>query len=887
MVAPNHLKKNYYRAKKSSIIVLLIVSSILLLWASISINLKRLAANEVEGLQKSFVSFSSFSQLADDGSIYISPLSPAEKISRISKNFLKAVYEELFISKDNELDKIKIFIKFKHLERIYNDRSIALKKGINENPKEVPCKISDGKNTYKCEARLKGDLPDHWSSKNRISLRIKIKDGFIHGLQEFAIQKPSARQFPYDQAFHDINYDMGRLSSNNQRFFDVTLNGESWGVMNAEPIVDSKFIEVRGFKRLGVFRISNQEIWKYQKYNNRYKNYFISDPSITLSIRGRESAVLENPIMHEIYSVIIDALHKRDGSIFDREIMVANLVLALSWGNLHTLDHSNAWYTWNQYTKRLEPILTDQSNWKSVVPLINNIGTEIPYSLPYEYTVLFLDNPLTDKELKSELIKLKSYFEENNPIVKINSIKKKFFKNDMTFNYSPVFENIDYLLKNFQMVTRKINQVSYIDLSDSDNQQNMSPEQFKLIDNLIKIFHFTNGKIRIFNLLDQELVINELSIGGKVYKINKFIPPSSKGNLRFVDLQTDFIGDYSYKISAKSSLGNFSRSSNNEISILDLDDNYNQILTTNLNTLCVPALDSEFCEIVGKHNVAGLIIINKPALVKEGSEIFFEKDSDLVFSSSANFIGSNERPIILRGDNSGGIFIKNAENQTSKIKNTIFGTLSTTSTFLNKFTGAVNGYGGRFELENVVIKDSISEDQLNIIDAQVDISNLQIINALSDAFDCDFCKGELRNIFFKNVGGDGLDISGSDLRVINLQADLINDKGVSVGERSTISLNNVIIENSATAIAVKDSSFASIENIRMKNIEFDGFMTYVKKPFFDEETSLQVSSYTFENEPKGLVCVREENTSLIINEALCDISQLNVDELYKGRMKKF
>ena len=71
------------------------------------------------------------------------------------------------------------------------------------------------------------------------------------------------------------------------------------------------------------------------------------------------------------------------------------------------------------------------------------------------------------------------------------------------------------------------------------------------------------------------------------------------------------------------------------------------------------------------------------------------------------------------------------------------------------------------------------------------------------------------------------------------------------------------------------------------NIEFDGFMTYVKKPFFDEETSLQVSSYTFENEPKGLVCVREENTSLIINEALCDISQLNVDELYKGRMKKF
>ena len=34
------------------------------------------------------------------------------------------------------------------------------------------------------------------------------------------------------------------------------------------------------------------------------------------------------------------------------------------------------------------------------------------------------------------------------------------------------------------------------------------------------------------------------------------------------------------------------------------------------------------------------------------------------------------------------------------------------------------------------------------------------------------------------------------------------------------------------------------------------------------------------------VCVREEGTYLVVNNTNCEISEINIDELYQGRMKK-
>ena len=91
-----------------------------------------------------------------------------------------------------------------------------------------------------------------------MSLRINVKDGLIHGMKEFAVQKPGSRQFPYDTVFHNFNNELGGLSAIRQEFYKITFNGESWGVMNAEPVIDEKFLELQAVKRLGIFRISDE-----------------------------------------------------------------------------------------------------------------------------------------------------------------------------------------------------------------------------------------------------------------------------------------------------------------------------------------------------------------------------------------------------------------------------------------------------------------------------------------------------------------------------------------------------------------------------------------------------------------------------------------------------
>ena len=114
-------------------------------------------------------------------------------------------------------------------------------------------------------------------------------------------------------------------------------------------------------KRLGIFRISDENRSAYfRRWNDgRYLEYFISDPSVTINIRGNETEILQDPILKEIYSHVHLSISNHDASIFDREALIGNLALALTWGDIHSLAPRNMWLTWNPYEKHLEPILTD------------------------------------------------------------------------------------------------------------------------------------------------------------------------------------------------------------------------------------------------------------------------------------------------------------------------------------------------------------------------------------------------------------------------------------------------------------------------------------------------------------------------------------------------
>ena len=67
-------------------------------------------------------------------------------------------------------------------------------------------------------------------------------------------------------------------------------------------------------------------------------------------------------------------------------MMVMAYLLNLTWGDLHTLYNNNSSYSWNTYTNKLEPILTDQVNWNKID---DNKIIDLIHSTPKIYKLIF------------------------------------------------------------------------------------------------------------------------------------------------------------------------------------------------------------------------------------------------------------------------------------------------------------------------------------------------------------------------------------------------------------------------------------------------------------------------------------------------------------------
>ena len=867
------LKKSNFKAKKNSFYFFLTLSFLAIILIISSLDLRRILESEIQEIHSFAPSFSSVSQLYDEGGI-----TNGIPIRTSVSNLLKSLFDGIIEKENSNIKEIKIFIKFKNFEKILKDRETALLNSINADPKNVSCKVSDGIKIYKCKVRLKGDLADHWLSVKRMSLRIDVKGGFIHGMKEFSIQQPKTRQFPYDAVFHDINKEFGRLSGNTSKFYNVKVNGESWGVMNAEPIIDEKYIEINEVKRVGIFRISNQKAWAHSRINGSYPHYFISDPTINISMRGNDKLILENSVLNEIYSHIFFSLSNKDGNIFERQTMIANLAYALVWGNLHTLSNANAWYVWNTYEKKLEPVLTDQAKWQNTKKYVDSLR-----NLPFEYRIMFKNNPLKIEELNQELIKLDKFFKKNNPINNVNSLKKKFFPNDQRYTKTPIYENLSFLDENMSQVVNKINLLALSDL-DSTEMSKITPEQLEQIDKISEIFHFSDGTIRIFNLLANEIEAKDIIIGDMERNIDRTIPPSKPESLSFIDIKTNLLGYHNDPISIKFIINGKEKINSNTYSLTKI--NYDLDSPKTAENYCEYNESENHCTLKSVVNIDETIIFNKKTIINPGTKINFREGGNLIFNSSIAINGTIKDPVNFDGNGFGGIYIKNDNEQISIIQNSNFNNLATVDSLLKRYTGSINGYGGTFKLFNVTISNGRAEDQLNLINAKVDINGLKISNATSDAFDCDFCEGTIKDINFLDVGGDGLDISGSDLEIIKMYARNIKDKAFSVGEKSLAYINDAFYDSVATGIAVKDSSVVEASNISLKNVEYDLFMTYIKKPFYKGDTKLEVKDYSVNGEFESNVCVREKGTFLVVNDKNCEASEINIDELYQGRMKK-
>ena len=218
-----------------------------------------------------------------------------------------------------------------------------------------------------------------------------------------------------------------------------------------------------------------------------------------------------------------------------------------------------------------------------------------------------------------------------------------------------------------------------------------------------------------------------------------------------------------------------------------------------------------------------------------------------------------------------------SEDILSYLKHVEFNDLSNPKHGNWSVTGAVTFYESPVKLEYVTIKDNRCEDALNIVRTTFLMANCNIFNTQSDAFDGDFVTGIIKDSKFINLGNDAIDVSGSDLEIVNVQIIKAGDKGLSAGEDSKMTVNNVSISTSEIAVAGKDLSIINARNLKIENTKL-AFTAFQKKPEFGP-SNITIDGVIMTNVELNYLV--ESTSSLLIDGKKVESSQ-NVKERMYG-----
>ena len=227
-----------------------------------------------------------------------------------------------------------------------------------------------------------------------------------------------------------------------------------------------------------------------------------------------------------------------------------------------------------------------------------------------------------------------------------------------------------------------------------------------------------------------------------------------------------------------------------------------------------------------------MIIPKDHKLIIKNSSIKFSDGGQLISFSPIFVEGEKQNPVKITSDttkNGNGILVINT-NEESYLNNVVFKNLSAPNLISGVgLLGSVNFYEADVKILNSSFyKNLAGDDYINIIRSKFYIENSYFEETLSDSIDIDFSDGSIINSKFFMSKNDAIDFSGSNVKLEKIYIHGSGDKGISVGEGSTLNGQDIIIENSKIGIASKDASDVYLDNVTINNVDI-GLAAYIKK----------------------------------------------------------
>ena len=752
----------------------------------------------------------------------------------------------------SELENLYLEIDQKSILNLELQRELRSKNGgelPNENKIMVPAKIRYNDEIYKIKIRTKGVRLIHWENKSETSYKMDIRgEKRLFGMEEFSVQKPITRNYTYEYLFHKL---LGNVGLANIKYFFVNLhlNNENLGVYAVEESFSKELIE-RQSRRNGPIFSTRDELGELF-------------PNIAFELYSRDYWIEEKPqLISNLFSILNNIKDKNFNikSYFDIDKWAKYFAIIDLTGTYHGSILKSVKLYYNPVTALFEPIGYDLHQGAGIFDnfiIMDFLQEKTPASrmacswlCPHEeWFFKFLKNQNGD--LNYEFINkyieyLEKYSDEEFVIKFLEEHEEKLFSynNEIYKDYSKsdrvnwkgagffVYDG-DYLLNRAKLIKSRINKIDLQNLEISKIDSSLYYEDY----------HTSSFPIKAKTTqCENKRDIKDLFFAGSMSIIldttcKKIIFKDYKGNFLIKDLENNF------NINADKK-------------------NYTKEIFKNLN---------EFKDI--KKLADNEYILNSDIIIKENTIINKNQKFTLKRNKSINIINHSslfiEGDLILLNDDKNYTTISSTDNTGSLVfsdnnfdlKNIIFQNLSRPNLENYILYGGINFINSNLKLKNIIIKDSKNEDGINIINSKSQLTDIYFYKINADALDVDFGDMNFKNISCTDVGNDCLDISGAKINGENLNSLNVSDKGLSVGEESKIKIKNINFFNNYIALAVKDGSSAFLDDVKLKENNYDIALFNKKKEF--EKPTLTINNLEFINKDK---IIQSIGTDLSIND---------------------
>jgi hypothetical protein len=215
-----------------------------------------------------------------------------------------------------------------------------------------------------------------------------------------------------------------------------------------------------------------------------------------------------------------------------------------------------------------------------------------------------------------------------------------------------------------------------------------------------------------------------------------------------------------------------------------------------------------------------------------GTRLQLVRGASIISRSPLLFEGEEQEPIVIdSGKDGGGLVLLDAGGR-SLFRWVELSRLALPSSPGWDLTGAVTFYRSDVVFDSCRFRANRNgDDMVNVIRSTATVRNSQFLDAFGDALDIDFCRAEVVGCTFSAPGNDGVDISGSTVKLVDLAVMGAGDKGISVGENSVVKASGVLVDGAFVAFACKDGSWLDIEQSKTRDYTW-GLAAFRKKPEF-------------------------------------------------------